>query len=502
MSVSRSGFDTTSDPPVNTASVKRNYLYNTLLLSANILFPLITFPYLTRVLGPEGIGRVQFVQAFSDYFRLFASLGIPLYGLRQIARVRNDRDELDRVFSEIVIVAFVANLIAFAVYLGAFLVVPKLRNEGSLVLLFGGYVFVNFLTLDWYFQGIEDYRFITLRGLLVKLAAVAVVFTCITESTDALVYGLVVSGSFIVANALNALASTRTARFRVRCVCPSRHLRGIFSSFLMAVIVKLYVGLDKIMLGFISGDEFVGYYALGDRIVRLLVVLVTSLSTVMIPRVSNLMENGNPEEVDRLLGTSVSFLLGLALPVTIGTVLLSPNLARLFGGEAFGPSVGSLRLLALMVLPTGVTSIAGLQILYAAGREREYIVSLLAASGTALLLNVLLIPSFRHVGAAGATAVASTVGAVLQVYFARAEVRGKVFTRGNLAIVGASVVMTVLLVALSFWTSFPRADLLKIVVAFVGGAAVYLLSLLVFGEPNVRSLLRALLARLGHRTGE
>jgi O-antigen/teichoic acid export membrane protein len=477
-------------------SLKRNYLFNTILLSANILFPLITFPYITRILGPIGVGKVQFVQAFADYFRLFASLGIPLYGLREIARVRNDPDNLRRTFSELIIISFAANVIAVAVYASLFAFIPKMQIDKDLFLVFGAYVFLNFLSLDWFFQGIEDYRIITIRSIAVKIATVIAIILVIKKEEDFTRYGAVVMLSFAAANVLNFFFSQKKAHLRFTGLNLSRHFSGILKTFLMAVIVKLYIGLDKIMIGFISGDEFVGYYALGEKVVRILLVLVTSLSTVLLPRVSNLFETGQEEKFHELLGKSIRFMFAIGIPMTIGTIVLAPNLSSLFGGEKFEPSVNALRLLSLMILPSGFASIAGLQILYASGREKSYLVSLLAGSVVALTLNLLLIPKYKHVGAAAATAIASYVGVLIQCYFARIELRGKIFTLGNGKILAGSAVIAGFLLLIYPYLSKDGGDIGKISIAVAGSGVLYIVSLLLFRESNFLSYLQIIRLRL------
>ena len=402
--------------------IQRNLIYNVLLSISQVLFPLLVFPYVSRVLGPEGIGAVSFVDSIVQWCILAAALGIPLYGVREIAKVKDDPKERSRVFSELLTLHLATSVFFSVLLMGCFHVVTPFANYHQLFWVGTCMLFVSACTVEWLFQGMSAFPYITMRTLLVRAITVIAVFWLVNDDGDTtLYYAITLLGTFI--NILsNGWYAKRFVRYSFHHLDLRRHFRPMFFIFSFAIVTSVYTLLDNMLLGLMTDEIQVGYYSTAVRLIKLVITVLVAISTVLVPNLSYTFSRGQQEESRYLLQRSFSLMVFVGVPAAVGLWVIAPNIIQLFAGNQFRPAVVALQLLAPTIVLIGLSNVFGMQVLNPTHNERLFFWAALVGMGVSLLTNVLLIPHFHYIGAAMAGLLTETAVCSLLAVFA-----GKVF---------------------------------------------------------------------------
>lgn len=474
-------------------SLKLNFVMNAILTMSSFIFPLISFPYVSRILLPEGTGKVSFATSLIAYFMMFAQLGIPTYGVRACAKVRDDRIKLTQTAQELLIINLVMTAVSYTALFLALAFVPRLRSERLLYLLVSLSILFNTLGMEWLYKALEQYTYITVRSIVFKLVALAAMFLLIHGKQDYVIYGGITIFASSASGLLNFIHARKFISLRPMGGWHfGPHLKAVAVFFAMACASTVYTNLDTVMLGFMTGDETVGYYNAAVRIKSILVSIVTSLGTVLLPRASYYVERGQMDRFRQITHKALNFVFLAAVPMTVYFVLFAKQGIFLLSGENYAGSVVPMQWIMPTLLFIGLSNILGIQILVPLGREKVVLWSIIAGAVVDVTLNLTLIPSFGASGAAAATSVAELV--VLAVQFA---VLGKQALEGF-----ASVSYGRLLLALgtglaaAFWVPMLGLGsfftLLISAVLFFGS---YGAVLLLLKEPLSRELIKQLIRR-------
>ena len=310
-------------------TVKFNFFMNAILTASSFIFPIITFPYVSRILLPEGVGRVNFATAIASYFTMFAMLGVPTYGVRACAKVRDDKEELSRTVQEILTINLAVGVLAYAVYFLAVWKIPRIRSDAALFSIMGASIGLNVLGVEWMYKGLEEYSYITMRSIIFKLASLALMFFFVKSRGDYVVYGAVSLLANTGSNVLNLLRLRKHITLRpVRGYCFRRHLKPIMVFFFMSVATTVYTNLDTVMLGFMKTDTDVGYYSAAVKVKNILVSMVTALGTVLLPRVSYYIEHKMEREFIRICQKALNFVAVAAVPLAIYFMIFAKESVR------------------------------------------------------------------------------------------------------------------------------------------------------------------------------
>lgn len=480
-------------------SIKLNALMNLTKVAAGLVFPLITFPYVSRVLGPDGVGKVNFATSLITYFVLFAALGIPMYGIREVAKVRDDRNALRRLTQELLILhsagAFVS-LLAFSVLL---LLNAQVRGEALLFLVVGLSLPLSVFTMDWFYQGLEEYAYITIRSVAFSAVSVVALFLLVDGEGDYVLNAAITVVAALGSSILNFWNARKTIFGAVdEPLRPMRHLRALGVVYVFSFVVSLYTNLDTVMLGFLSAPANVGYYSTAMKLIKLQIALVTSFGGVLLPRLTWYLANGKQEEFDLMLRKSLGVVLLLCLPVVVGLMVTSRELVLLLAGELYSEAVPCLRITAPVILSIGLTNLVGIQLLYPMGRENLVVASVGVGAIVSLILNCLLIPRFQHVGAAWAALAAECSVLAFQLVMVRKFYRLD-WPFGSIAryVAGAAMVVAG---ALGIEQILPASTSSAMVLsAKVGaGGAGYLFVLVVSRDPFLVEVVSKLKASVHH----
>ena len=396
-------------------SLKLNFIMNSILTMSSFIFPLITFPYVSRILLPEGTGKVSFATSVISYFAMFAQLGIPTYGIRACAKVRDNRKELTKTAQEIFGINIVMTLLAYAVFVVALITVPRLQQDKTLFLSVSTTMIFNAIGMEWLYKALEQYTYITIRSIIFKFVALVAMFLLIHEKSDYVIYGGISILASSASNVFNFVNVHRYIGFRpVGQYDFKRHLKPITVFFAMSCATTVYTHLDTVMLGFMTTDADVGYYNAAVKIKTILVSIVTSLGTVMLPRASYYVEHGMKEEFHRITCKAINFVFLLATPLMVYFMLFAKEGIFFLSGDAYAGSIAPMQLIMPTLPFIGLSNIMGIQILVPLGKEKVVLYSEIAGAVVDLIINWILIPSMASAGAAIGTLVAEAVVTVWQ----------------------------------------------------------------------------------------
>lgn len=403
-------------------SIKKNFLMNGLLMLSSILFSVVSFPYVSRVLRPAGMGRVSFALSLTAYFNMFAQLGIPTYGIRACARLRNDRRELSRTAQELTLINLLLAIPSYALLLAAAAFVPALGGERALYAVVGSSILFNAVGMEWLYKGLEQYGYIAARSALFRLLSLIGIFLLVRGPEDYLLYGAMTVLAASAGGAVNLFAAGRRISLRPAGGYRfSRHLKPIAVFFAMSCATVVYTNLDTVMLGVMRGEEAVGCYQAAVKIKGALVGVVASVGTVLLPRVSYYYENEMREAFREMGEKALRLVLLTALPLSAYFLLFAEPMILFFSGKEYLPSVLPMRIIMPALLFIGLTNILGMQILIPQGKERVVLRSEFFGAAADFVLNLLLIPRFSAAGAALGTLAAELVVLAVQLCALREE---------------------------------------------------------------------------------
>ncbi|QNR83909.1 flippase [Pedobacter riviphilus] len=402
--------------------MKKNYIYNFLLTVFNIIFPILSFPYISRILGPGGVGKVQFVVTFAQYFALIAALGIPYYGVREIAKVRSDSDKLSKTFSELMVIYLTTSLGLSLIYISIVFAVARFSIDSSYYLTSSLVILLGFSSIDWFYQGLEEFKSIALRSILVKLISLALMFVFVKKADDALAYLYITIFSVLGNNFINILILRGKVSLTFSSLQLKRHFTPLLYIFGINLSAAMYNMLDTILLGLLSNDKAVGYYTASTKIARIAIPLVISMGIVLLPSITKSFQDKDGKHV-ALLKSSYNFIILLSIPITFGLFLLAPELINLVSGQAFEPAVKPMMILSVLPLLIGLGNLFGVQVLIAAGMEKQMLYAVMLGMFISIGLNVLMVPKMHEVGAAIVNSLTELIVSFMFIYYARKRYR-------------------------------------------------------------------------------
>lgn len=477
--------------PLHIKSIKLNFVLNTTRMILTFLVPLITFPYVSRVLLPEGIGKVDFANSIISYFILFTALGIPTYGIREIARVRDNVEERSKTVWELTIVLVVSVLIGYLVYIPTIYFVPQFKTELLLFFIVSPTLFLSDFSYEWFFQGIEDQTYITIRFLIIKILQVISIFFFVRDSTDYPVYAAASVGFSSLSTVFNIIYLKKYVRFiPFKSLNIKRHLKSVFIIFSSVVATTIYMHLDVTMTGFISGDRSTGLYTTANKLIRIIISGVTALGAVMIPRIENFLKTGNKEEYYRLLNISLGYILLVSIPCCLGVNALANDIITIFAGKNYYDAVITIQLLSPIIIIVGLAYFVGLQILYPYRKEWQYTIAVSIAAVLNIIANSIFIPKFAQNGAVIGTLIAELSGLIIQCFFARKYLKKTdLISSNSLKYIIASVIM---FLVIKFIPNFEKNLILHCVSRIFIGSFVYLLILFLLKEKIISNFFNKL----------
>lgn len=470
-------------------SIKKNYIYNLLYQILSLLTPLITTPYISRVLGAEKIGIYSYSSSIVSYFALFAAMGMASYGQREVSYYQDDRCKRTETFWNTEILCVITTFIALALYF-CFLIFQK-TNRFIFALLSVTIVDVC-LNISWLLSGMEEFGKIVLRNIIIRVISVIVIFIFVHKPEDLIVYiaaNMLVS---VISNiSLWPLVPKFVDKIPLRKLNPFKNFKSVISMFIPTIAVTVYTVLDKTMIGIITGNSFEnGYYEQAMKLSKMALSIITAMGTVMIPRIGFLFEKNDKEKLQCYMYRSYRFAFFLGIPMVIGLFMVSKNLVPWFYGDGYDTVIPLLKILSFLIIAIGISNVTGMQ--YLVPTKRQNILTLTVCIGAVInfCANMVLIPKYGSMGAAFASVLAETSITIIQLWIVRKELSFFVILKNSIKYFLAGGIM---IFCLGIEIYYFSPAILHTFIMVVTGVMVYFFMLLIFRDvfflENIKSIL-------------
>lgn len=408
-------------------SIKKNIVLNIIYTITNMVFPLITFPYVSRILLSEALGKVSFFTAVSNYAIMIASLGISTYGIRAVAKVRNNRTDLSKVVEELLIINTITTIIVVGVLLSSIRWVDKFQNDYELLLINCVLILGTPIGMNWFYSGLEQYSYITKRSIFFKTVSLILVFLLVKNSNDYYIYALITVFSSVTSYVCNFIYARKFCDYvSIKQLKFRRHYKQILVLFASILAVNIYTNLDTVMLGFICGDKEVGLYSVAVKVKAVLLTLVNAISAVLLPRLSYYLSEKKNDEFNKVLKKSTSLILLISLPLAVLFIIEAKDSILVLGGEDYIGAVLCMQIIMPILVISGISNITGNQILLPNGKDSFFMVAVIMGAAVDLIMNLLLMPHLGCVGAAIATLLAETTQMGIQMICSKKYLRGNI----------------------------------------------------------------------------
>lgn len=400
-----------------------NFIYQTTYQILLVISPLITAPYIARILGPANNGIFSYTHAIANYFVVFAALGIEAYGNRSIAQARiKGKKELDRTFSSIFLMHFVVAVLVNIIYVIYVLFIASKYKSISLIQ--GIWVLSSIFDINWLFFGLEEFKLTVTRNIMIKFILIFSVFIFVKTVDDLWKYTLImVSGTFISNLVLWFFVKKYVNLIKVPMREALIHLRPLFILFLAVIATSIYRMIDKVMLGNIVKIENLGAYEYADKMLRLVVSIITALGTVMLPRMSALYAENNYQLADRYIMGSSQFLFIMAFWLAFGLGGVADEFMPILLGKGYSSSIILIKILSISIPIMGWNNLIRTQILMPKHKDKVYMIAVWAGAIINVIMNYFLIRALGTIGAAISTVIAYGVVCLFQTFPIRKEIK-------------------------------------------------------------------------------
>lgn len=479
-------------------SIAKNYIYNLIYQMLTIVLPLITTPYLSRVLGAENIGIYGYTLSIVTYFVLFGTLGIAMYGQREIAYVQNDKTKQSKTFWEIVITRFITLTIASVTFYITFCIRGEYTTYYTILLL---ELLANALDISWYYQGIEDFGKTVIRNLVVKILSLVCIFVFVKTQADLWKYMLI----YVLANALgNATMwlylpkmlqkiSLKTLEFK-------KHIKPVLSLFVPQIATQIYVVLDKTMIGNITNNmSDVGFYEQAQKIVKTAMLVVTALGTVMNSRIANAFAENKKEDVKKYLMQAFNIVWMLGIPITLGIMAVSSNLVPWFYGEGYEPVIQLLIATSPILLAIGLNNVTGIQYLIQTKQQKNYTISVTIGAIVNVIFNFILINLIGTVGAAISSVLAEFTILGVHFIYMRKDIKILDVLKLSIKYLISGLIMYVIVLNISKLIS---PSILNTFILIAIGAIIYFIILLILKDKFLNDIINQVVVTVKNKLGK
>ncbi|MBP3463515.1 MAG: flippase [Clostridia bacterium] len=473
-------------------SIKKNYLYNLVYQIIILILPIITTPYISRALGATNIGIYSYTVSIVTYFTLFGSLGVSLYGQREIAYVRDNTSKRKKTFIEIILFRFITLTISMIIFYFSFARSNEYQVYYRILLL---YLLAASFDISWFFQGLEDFKKTVTRNVIVRLLSVACIFIFVKKPEDLSKYLLIYSLADLLGNLSLWLYLPKYFKgIKVKNINLKKHMVPIITLFIPQIAIKLYNTVDKTMIGYIiSNKSELGNYEEANKLINVLFTIVSSLGIVMVPRIANVFASGDTKKLNDYIMKSFRFVFFLAFPITFGIVTVSKEFIPIFLGSGYEKCHIIVNILAPIILLCGITNVIGTQYLLPTKRQKQYTISILVGLIFDIAFNAMLIPKYGAYGAALMTTLAQTLVVIIQCYYIKNDINLKnAFKEGiNYAIAG--IIMFTVCIILGI---FIKHALLSIIIKILFGGITYGIILIILKDEYIKIAIQIIKSKL------
>lgn len=395
--------------------IVKNYMFNMSYQILVILLPIITIPYISRVLKPNEIGAYNYAYSIVSFIVMCAQLGTTLYGQREVAFVQGDQERRSILFKEIFLIRLLATL--FVVPLYGYIIMLN-QNFSSILMRMFIYIIANIFDISWFYQGLEEFKRTAIRNIAVKVSGALLIFALVHGKNDLLIYVCILASAQLFGNfSLWIGLKRKIIHVHIKKVNIKKHFKPIVVLFLPTAAMYIYLYVDKIILGLLSNNIQVGYYSQSEKIVRLLLTIITSLGAVLLPHISNLINQNKIKLVSEEVKKSISYVMRVGLPMVIGSIIIAPRFIPFFLGEDYQECISLFSVLSILIIIVGLASVVGQAVLIPMKKQLIYSISIIVGAILNIVVDFALIPSLGAMGASIGTIIAESTVTTIQLYF-------------------------------------------------------------------------------------
>ena len=381
-------------------SIKKNVAYKSVLTLSTYLINFITFPYVARVLGVERIGLVNFVDNTVNYFLLFATMGVGLLGVREIAAVKEDKKRRDQVYSSVLALNLLFTLVSLGIYLLCVVTIPKLCQYDELFYIGTAKILFTVFLVEWFFTGVENFRYITLRSILIKVLYIISVFLFVRDTSDYRLYFILTVGVVVLNALINQLYIREFVRVRWNNIQLFKYLKQNVTLGIYTLMTSMYLTFNVMYLGLVSNNTEVGYYTTAFKLYSVVLGFFTAFTNVMLPRMSSLLANGEKDRFQELVNRSFSVMSTCCIPLILCSMIMAPQIVYILSGPGYEGAILPMRIIMPAAFAVGVAQVLAIQVLMPMKKDKVLLIASIIGAVVSLLINLLVVPSVKSVGSA------------------------------------------------------------------------------------------------------
>ena len=398
-------------------SLKGNFIYSTILTFSTYLVPLMVFPYISRILGVDSIGTIDTIDNIIDYCILFSMMGMSTLGIREIAKYKNDKNRLQETFNNLFWLNVISTIVVFFFLIVTTICIPTLQQRIVLLTIGSFKLFANLFWIEWFYRGLEDFKYITIRSVIVRLLFIVSVFVFIKEKSDFTLY-YILFVSIVIINAIcNWTYKRNKVSLRFKHIALKTYAKPFIILGIFAMLSAIYTKLSIPVLSFTCGDTEAGYYATATRMYQVVIALISSLISVLIPRMSVLIREGNYREISHLFELAFKLLFFISLPIIWYVEFLAPDIIMIFAGSGFEQAAIPMRIVIFQVLIIGSEQIYIMQLLIPLNKDKKVAVAGLCGVITWAILSTILVPLWHGIGTSIVWVATESVVLLIAIYY-------------------------------------------------------------------------------------
>lgn len=473
-------------------SAKKNFIYNVIYQILILILPLITTPYIARVIGPEGVGIQSYTYSIANYFLLFAMIGINNHGSRSIAMVRDNKEELSRTFFSIYSLQVITSIFIAICYLVYIIFIAKEYKVFFWIQMI--YVISAAFDINWFFFGMEQFKLTVIRNTAIKLLSVCSIFLFVKEYSDLYIYSLIIAGSALISQLVLWKFVRKFISFtKVSLENIKNQIKPILILFIPVIAISIYKIMDKIMIGSMSSVTQVGFYENSEKIINIPLGIITALGTVMLPRISNLQQKGNNNEIKKYMSISMEFVMIIAFGAMFGIIGVAPILIPIFLGDKFNECISIVSLLSITLLFIAWANVIRTQFLIPRKFDKIYVVSTILGAVINFISNLFFISEYGALGATIGTILAEASVAIYQTIMVRKYLEINIYFKKSIVYLIPAIIM--LLCIRSMQDLFVK-PILTAIIQIIAGGSIYCLLVFLYMIISKNYLLMSLLNNL------
>jgi O-antigen/teichoic acid export membrane protein len=378
--------------------IKTNFIYSTILTASNFIFPFLTFPYISRVLGVSNVGVYNWVGGIIQYFILFSMMGIGIVGIREVAKNKNNSEELSKTFSSLLMLTVFTTVLSLLVLFVLMAVIPKFTDYKEMFYIGAANIFINLFLVEWFFKGIENFKYITIRSIIVKSIYVICVFVFVQHRGDYVIYYFLTVAAVVLNALFNWIYCRKFVHFTFKSISVKPFIKPFLILGIYLLFNSMYSTFNVAYLGFVGGNKEVGYYTTATKLYGILLAFFSAFTGVMLPRISALVAENNFKEVNRLIERSFDILYTFCFPIIIFFMFFAPEVIRIIAGAGYEGSILPMRIVMPLMIIIGTEEILIIQLLMPLNKDKAIFINSVIGAIIGVTLAIVLVKNLHSVG--------------------------------------------------------------------------------------------------------